>query len=89
MTIVLDVNGARLRVGDRVAFGGRVVSINDPDGDVDGETGYVVGINPRVTVWWEDPYNSTHEEEEQFYTHGGRHVEQYHCDDLISLETAT
>jgi len=76
--VVLDVNGDRLQVGDRVAFGGRVVSISDPDGDVD-------GINPSVTVAWEGVNG-----EESFGTSTADcYSEQYACDYLIRLETAT
>lgn len=64
-TVVTDVNGERIVVGDRVAIPhgeivdgkwvatgeitGVITSISDPDGDVDDE-GRQYGISPRVYV---------------------------------------
>jgi len=55
----LDCNGVEIRKGDKVRVGpdpgdvGTILSISDPDGDVD-EYGRTVGINPSVKVQFPD-----------------------------------
>jgi hypothetical protein len=51
-TVVIDWQGQQIKVGQRVKVGderGIVVSISDPDGDVD-SYGRTVGINPSIEV---------------------------------------
>jgi hypothetical protein len=57
---ILDPNGARLRVGDRVNMAGDpedtgvITGISELDADYDDELGRAVGVSPRVTVRFDD-----------------------------------
>lgn len=60
---ILDANGVEIVLGGKYKAGdeaGEVVSISDPDGDVDDETGRGIQIPPYVTVRYEDGSTEEH-----------------------------
>lgn len=88
-TYIVDENGVRITKGARVTCGpgepGIIAAVGDPDGEPDGETGIMRGINPSVYVRWQD------DEEEvfsTFWTTTGPWDEDapYECDYLEVVE---
>jgi hypothetical protein len=88
MTVVIDRNGNPIAVGSHVNTSdtmppGEVVSISDPDGDVDDE-GRLYGIDPRISVQWVDEAKGSLEAFGTSWTAKGPWDEgaPYQCDDL-------
>lgn len=83
----VDADGREIVVGSRVKVAGfedtgMVVSISDPDGDVDDE-GRAFGIAPRITVEWadgEDTFGTS------YAGSGYRDDEPWECEDLVVVE---
>ena len=80
----VDADGKEIVVGTRVKIVGWdgvgvVVSISDPDGDVDDE-GRAFGIAPKITVEWADGEETF----ETSYAGSGYSLDEpWECEDLV------